>query len=116
MAEHTGMVLAGAKPLNEAEVSSGAYRGNTYRAEKIFATEMSRAAERHQKTPIRHCSHRGAIEFGVELCRARNVFEAAGERRWIEHNDIELLVALTQVLRRLVANQFIALWRPTVEL
>src|ERR1700758_2164623 len=47
---------------------------------------------------------------------ARRVFKTTRERRWIEHYDIEMATALTQVLRRLAVNQFISSRRPAVEL
>src|SRR5580704_13688477 len=115
MAEQHRMVGAGAKARKQAHPPPRAALGDAHCTDEILAAKMRRATEGHQEAAWIERAERQRVEFDVEMFGAARVGAAARKWWWVEHDQIETLVALAQEFARVAVHEANGVGRIAVE-
>src|SRR5205823_1005460 len=110
------MIGTGAKARKQAHPAPGTALGNTHRTDEVFAAKVRGATEGHQEAARVKRAEGQRVEFDVEMFGAPRVGARARKWRWIKHDQIETLIALTQKDTRFPMHEANGARRIAVEL
>src|SRR5579875_180623 len=115
MSKHHGMVRRGAQSRQQTQIAARLDLRGAHGGDKILTTKMLRATERHQGAAARQRSYRHLIDLHVPALCTRDFVAAAGQRRWIDYDQVELLRAPGQVASGIFAYQLDPLAQQAVD-
>src|SRR5579863_6172597 len=104
MTEHHRMVAAWTKSFDEAKIAPRAPLRDPHGSEEIFAAEMRRATEGHQRAAGRDRAHRERVELDVKMSGAQAVLDTARKGRRIDNHDREFSVIRSKIFERVLLD------------